>query len=318
MQTFFSAALTRSVIYIALPLLVALSLLPLTQVKAATSISSYSITMTPSSAEIHAPPGGITHSNFTVINEGKSGYTIALSVTPYHVKGENYDPQFSLLPGTTDASKWVSITGPRLQTLAPRMPQTIAYSLSVPAGTPPGGYYAVVFAETEPPAGSGIIAHNRVGDILYITVDGPVVQRGSLQAQAVPPIFLGSSLPLGVVVRNTGGLHFLTSVSIKATSVLSNHVALSANLQRYVLPGTQRLVSISWAHLPLFGVYNITRTATIAGAIQSLPAQWIVIIQPWLAALIVVLVVGTVALGGTAFSRRRRRGARQSPRGSDK
>jgi hypothetical protein len=260
----------------------------------AAAASSYSITMTPSSTEIAAPPGGSTSSSFSVINEGSTGYTMTLSVAPYRVVGDNYNPEFTTLPGTTDASKWIHLNA-NSQYLKTQQLQNISYSLNVPTGTAPGGYYAVIFAETEPPASTGVTAHNRVGDILYITVNGPVVQQGSLQSTKLPHIVFGNSLTPGLIVRDTGGLHFLSTVNLTATG-LFGRTAFEANLQRYVLPQTQRLVSASWNHLPIFGVYKVNRTATVAGQLQTLPSQWVVIIRPWLPIGISLVVLAVIVL----------------------
>jgi len=271
--------------------------------KAATIGGSYSITMTPSSTELHAPPGGTTSSSFSVINEGKTGYNMVLSVAPYRVVGDVYDPQFTLLPGKTDASKWVHFNAPSTQYLPAGQPQNISYTLDVPAGTAPGGYYAVIFAENEPPPSNGVISHNRVGDILYITVDGPVLKQGSLVATRLPRLFLGSSLPLSLIVRDTGGLHFLTTASLDAASV-TGRTAFRASLQRYVLPQTQRLVTATWDHVPLLGLYKINRSAVVTGQVQTLPAQWVVVIRPWLLIPGILVVFGVAALGVTRFKRR--------------
>jgi len=264
--------------------------------RAATVGGSYTITMTPSSTELHAPPDGTTSSSFGVVNEGKTGYNMTLSVAPYRVVGDDYNPQFTLLPGKTDASKWIHFNAPSTQYLAAGQTQNISYTLDIPPGTAPGGYYAVIFAENEPPPSRGVISHNRVGDILYITVDGPVLKQGSLLATQLPHLFLGSSLPLSLIIRDTGGLHFLTTVNLDATSA-TGRTAFQASLQRYVLPQTQRLVTTTWVHVPLFGLYKINRSAVVAGQVQTLPAQWVVFIRPWLLIPGVLVVLGVVTIG---------------------
>lgn len=113
----------------------AIALLVHAPLQAAAADSGYSITMTPSSTQLQAPPGGSTTNGFSVINEGAHGYSMSVSVAPYHVIGDNYQPQFTPLPGHTDASQWLHLEGPPSQYLAPRTPLNIDYSLTVPAGT---------------------------------------------------------------------------------------------------------------------------------------------------------------------------------------
>lgn len=262
--------------------------------------SSYSITMTPSSIELSAPPGGSTSSSFSVVNEGLTNYTMAVSVAPYRVVGDNYNPQFNALPGTTDASQWIHLSAPANQNLTAGKVQSVDFSLNVPAGTAPGGYYAVIFAEAIPPSSAGVTSLNRVGDILYITVQGPVVQSGIISGAPLSHVILSKNLALGALVKDTGGLHFLTSVQITAISILGR-TAFQANLQRYVLPQTERLVTASWNNLPVFGIYKINRSATVAGKLQSLPTKWVVIIRPWLLIVIIILVLFIIGLVAIHF-----------------
>jgi hypothetical protein len=262
----------------------------------ASTSSGNSITITPSSTELSAPPGGSENSTFSVVNDGSTDYTMEVSVSPYHVVGVSYDPQFSVLPGTTDASKWIQLSGPATQDLGPGKVQNISYTLNVPANTAPGGYYAVIFAESIPPAGKGVTALNRVGDIIYITVDGAVTKTGVVKTANTPLLVTGKSLSIGLIVQDTGGLHFLTNAHIKVTS-LFGHVAFEANLQRYVLPQTQRLITSNWASLPVFGIYKINRSATVFGNTQNLPTEWVIIIRPWLLIGIILVVLFIIALG---------------------
>lgn len=270
--------------------------------------AGYSITMTPPSTQLQAPPGGSTNGSFTVINEGNVGYNMALSVAPYYVVSDSYQPKFTLLPGKTDASAWIHLSGPTTQYLKAGLPLNIGYSLTVPPGTAPGGYYTVIFAETEPPASKGgVTAHNRVGNILYITVAGPVVKQGSVTGTHLPRLVLGSSLPIGLLVKDTGGLHFLTTASIAATNEFGSHIAYKAQLQRYVLPQTERVVSTTWSAVPLVGVYKIDRSATVFGHRQSLPSQTVIIIRPWLLIIIVLLIIAVLTLLVQPVLKRKRR-----------
>lgn len=293
-------SLTLTIHYMIFGATIALSaFLVLTNSSQAHAVSSYSITMTPSSTELHAAPGATTKSNFTVVNQGSTSYPVALSVMPYHVLGDSYDPQFKTLAGTTDPSSWIHFDDSTTQTLLAGTTQTLSYNLTVPSGTAPGGYYAVIFAETNPSnVSGGVTAHNRVGNILYITVDGAVTQKGTLTAPLsdISSIIWGDSTHLGMLVNDTGGLHFLTTANINVSSVFGK-TQFAAQLQRYVLPQTERLITTTWNNLPLIGIYKITRNATVAGTIQNLPVKYIVIIRPWVLAVILLIITTIATLG---------------------
>jgi hypothetical protein len=257
--------------------------------------SSYGITMTPSSTRLQALPGGSASSQFTVINEGNTGYNIDLSTEPYYAVGDNYLPKFTLLPGKTNASAWIRLKEQNAIYLPAHKTQSISYALSVPAGVAPGGYYAVIFAETEPttPNNEGIITHNRVGDILYITVEGPVTKKGTIVSTGLPRFEFGDSLPISLLVQNSGGIYFLADVNVSSQGI-GHKTAFNASLQRYVLPQTERLVSVTWKSLPLLGIYKISRSAMIFGGNQNLPVQQVIIIRSWL--LILIALIGLAAI----------------------
>ena len=258
---------------------------------AASGTSVQTVTLTPPSTELSIVPGGNADNSFDVINSGDTTYNLSVSAAPYYVEGVNYDPQFTLLPGRTDASQWVHITSSLNQTLASHKLVTISYTLRVPASTAPGGYYAVLFAETNPATtDNGVVIHNRVGDILYITVQGPVRSGGSLQGDSLPRVTTAASLPLSLLVSNTGGAHFMTSADLTVKNIYGKSV-FHANLQRYVLPQTIRKISAVWDSGSPIGLYRIERSATVASAVHSLPEQWILVIQPWVLVLLGLLVV---------------------------
>ena len=272
-----------------------------------TSAVAQNISVSPSSTEVKVPPGGTVSNSFDAINEGGTPYTAAFSASPYHIEGTNYDPQFTPLPGMTDASKWVHLIGSTTQTLTAYKLVSIDYTVSVPQNTAPGGYYAVLFTETTPiSASNGVVSHNRVGDILYITVEGAVKTGGSVQPISIPYVATTGSLGLGMLVSNTGGVHFLTTADTTVKSIFGQTV-FHASLQRYVLPQTVRSISASWNNLPPIGLYSVERSATIAGAFQQLPVQWVLVVQPWVMILLIIAVLFTVAMLVSQQQARKRR-----------
>jgi len=260
--------------------------------------AGYSITMTPSSTELRASPGETTTSRFTVVNQGQTSYPLLLSTQPYHVVGDIYDPQFTILAGTTDASSWIQFDEERSQTLLAGKTKDVLYTLTVPTGTAPGGYYAVIFAETNPEISkNGVTPRNRVGNILYITVAGAVETKGSIEKPSsdIPSVIWGNSAAVGVLVKNTGGVHYLTKTHLNISSVFGRSL-FNAELERYVLPQTQRLITANWEKLPAIGIYKVARDSTIAGSVQRLPDTYIVVIQPWIFAVIIIGIAYLVTL----------------------
>lgn len=247
------------------------------------------ITMSPSSTEISVAPGASATKSFGVINGGNDDYAMTTSVAPYHVQNETYSPQFTQLPGTTNVANWI-----HLEILQSKVPAhqmiTVPYTVNVPEGTAPGGYYAVLFAETSSKETGGVIPHNRVGSILYITVTGPVKKSGTLGAVSIPRVIFGSQVSIGMRIGNTGGVHFLSTSTVVVKDLFGKQV-YHATLSRYVLPQTERLVTTTWAASAPMGIYTVSRSADVAGTHQVLPDQRIMVVQPWLAMLVGVILL---------------------------
>jgi hypothetical protein len=254
--------------------------------------SSQNITITPSSTALEIDPGATVKASFDAINEGDTPFSVQVSSSPYYVKGVQYDPEFTQLPGTVNASKWVTFIQATTQTIAARKLDNFDYSVTVPAGTPAGGYYAVIFAETSPIASSdnGVVSHNRVGDILYITVKGVIKTGGEVTGASINHVVINNTVPLSLFVSNTGGTHFVSDTEMGVTSLFGKTV-FHFDSQRYVLPQTKREISTTWTTTTPIGIYKITRTSTVGGVVKALPVVWVFVIQRWLLAFIIAIVV---------------------------
>ena len=261
--------------------------------------SSQNITLSPSSTDLVIAPGDTIRRNFKVINSGSDSFKADISVTPYHVEGENYDPKFTQLAGTVSPLSWVTVNSAKV-TLKPGDSADIDYSVTVPKNASPGGYYLVLFAETNPvkKTSGGVVPHNRVGNILYITVKGAVKNSGTLKPADLKHIAIQSVLPIGVKVGNTGGVHFVSTTTIDVKNITGKKV-YHASLERYVLPQTERLVTADWQPSSPVGLYTVSRSATVAGVKKTLPDQWVLHVQPWFFTLFIALIVLIVIYGFT-------------------
>ena len=264
---------------------------------------SQAITLTPASTDISVDPGASTTKTVSVINGGSEPFNVTLTSAPYHVIGSHYDPQFTQLPGTVDASEWVTLSETKATVEASKT-TAIPYTISVPKNTAPGGYYAIIFAETSSESeGTGVVSHNRVGNILYITVNGEIKSGGNLAGNTLPSFSFGGPISIGATISNSGGTHFVTNTSYTIKDLGGNEV-FKYTAERYVLPQTQRDITYEWTPKALIGVFTVHRTATIAGESKSLPDQKIFMINP---ALLVAITFFLGLLIGLPLQRLRRR-----------
>jgi len=250
------------------------------------------ITVTPSSTSLSADPGGSTKGSMDVINTGTSAFTVALSSSPYHVDATTYDPRFTQLPGTVDPSKWVRFATPTSATIEPNKLFTADYVLEVPPGTAPGGYYAVIFAETntEKSSESGVTSRSRVGNILYITVKGVVKTAGTAQATRLPAVISYTRVELKVTVGNQGGVHFQTTVTTTIKDIFGN-TAFTHTAKAYVLPQTQREITTEWSPNRPINIYRIEQGVLLPNGVRDLPQRWVLIVKPWVIIMLIVMII---------------------------
>lgn len=265
---------------------------------------SQAITITPASTDVSVDPGKSTSKSITVINEGDESFNITLSRSPYHVLTDSYDPQFTQIPGTVDASEWVKLsqlTG----TVEGKEQLAITYTIDVPANTAPGGYYAVIFAETSTSnASTGVVSHNKVGNILYITVNGAIKTAGNFAGGALPALHFMGPIALDSKISNSGGVHFKSTVVYYVTDIQGNEVYRSST-EKYVLPQTERQFNSSWTPQSPLNIFTVHRSATVAGELKTLPDEKIIIVNPFLLAM-VAFFIGVLIAISVQRSRQRR------------
>lgn len=262
--------------------LLTVSLLTGPQAHAQSAVKS--ITLSPASTALTVLPNVAANRDLTLVNDGDTPYTVSLSVSPYRVQNEDYDPAFTRLPGTKDAAEWITLSQASVS-LAAHQTAKVPYSIVAPRATAPGGYYAVIFAETGA-TGSGVSARNRVGNILYVTVDGQVTQAGSVAASDTPGFTFGTDATLGMRVTNNGGVHFQTDARFTIMGLTGGTVLDKTNTV-YVLPQTTRHITESFSPAGFGGIYKVSRSATVAGEQKTLSDAWVVIVKPQIIPLVI-------------------------------
>lgn len=264
------------------------------------------LTITPAVQKPVVAPGTSISGNFQIINQGQQGYPVQVYSAPYSVQGEDYTPDFTPLPGRPKVASWLKLAADN-GTVKPGHTLNVHYVLTVPAGTQPGGYYAAAFAETQ--AGKskqGVLINERVGEIFYITVSGPVRQSGKLLSWTSP--FLQSPpLNAELQLENDGGLHYASTINVTVSDIFG-HTKYLLTTQKEVLPQTIRRVSVSWSTAPSLGLFKVSGNVTVVNKTQILSTKYVLVasqtVRTVFAAIIAVLLA--FGVGRLVLSRRRK------------
>jgi len=252
--------------------------------------ATQNITLSPTSVDVTLDPGSINKGSVEIINTGDSAFAFRTYVTPYHVTGEEYQQEFTPLPGAPDVTKWITVNS-SLSSLVPGKLTEIPYTITVPKGTPAGGYYAVLFAETKaPPAKNGVIVTDRVGEIFYITVSGALTQKGQV-ASWTTKYFQKPPLSASLRLENSGSTHYLATVQVRVKDIFGSS-KFTFNTKKQVLPQTIRRIDISWPKTPSFGLFKVAGTATFLDQTHQLPTHYVLVMSSTVRLIFIGVVVG--------------------------
>jgi hypothetical protein len=263
------------------------------------------LTITPTSVQPLINPGATFSGSFQVINQGSDTYSVIIYGAPYSVKTENYSPDFVAIPGQPNVSDWFKFSIVQA-TIQPTQSQTVNYTISVPSGTQPGGYYAAAFAETQsPPNASGVIIKERVGEIFYIRVAGAVPQSGKLLTWSVP---FWQTPPITSTIRleDSGGYNYASNVQVVVRDIFGNPKYTLTTLKE-VLPHTIRRIIVSWPQSPSLGLFKVTGYVSILGKNQTLSTKYVLVMSSTVKKVTLIVVIAIIIVVILTFIIRRKR-----------
>jgi hypothetical protein len=248
-----------------------------------------SITASPTSELVTIKPGGTSTGSVQVLNQGSTAYDFRAYVTPYRVASEAYTPIFTPLPGAPNVLSWFHLTKTAGH-LAAGSNLELPYRISVPAGTPAGGYYATLFAETEGGNKSGgVILHERVGTIFYITVSGALKQQGQLLSwkssfiQAPP-------LTASLRIENSGNVHFPVTLHANVKDIFGKTKYTQYTVKE-VLPQSIRAIPVVWSGASSFGLVKVSGTVQYLGKTQTLASHDVLLLSSTVKTILIILLV---------------------------
>ena len=264
--------------------------------------------VSPTNQTVDVVPGASTTGQLTAINDGDSEVVYRVYATDYKVDNEDYQGDFTSSNASADTSavSWFKVpTGDF--TIKPHDQMTVPYTITVPKTAAVGGHYAAIFIETVPPPilqGTVVSRIERLGSIFYITVDGNLINKGSIQSLSAKLYQSASPLSGILRVRNDGNVHFL----VQGTAQLSTVFGKSGKAVAFggeVLPGTVRRFNLSLPSAPV-GLYKLTANVTYLGHTEKI-SHYVFIMPIVTLAIILATIIVLVGLLVWRTIRKRRR-----------
>jgi len=251
-------ALIRLRWYLALLLLISLVFFSLGQRASFVRAQETSITLTPAIVEIAVNPEDTIERFLQIKNTGDASLPVTIEV-----KSAVIDNRVSDVLDSTryDVSEWVTFSE-ETYLFAPNQVREIPFVVTVPANAGPGGHYASISVRAlalEQAEGSDTrsIVFPEVSVPVFITVSGDVQESARVAHQDLSPLFMtrDSAYNSQIVVENTGTVHNLVAPVLelrKGDTLVASYKFVPA----VILPGTQKIFTVSWQSPTEYGSYQ--------------------------------------------------------------
>ncbi len=278
------------------------------------------MTVSPVRVELSGDPGTTVGSSFKVTNEEKEIKTLYTAFENFEALGESGSPSFKV--GNEGLASWLN--APKSIEVQPGETKTIDYSVTIPAGTEPGGYFAAIFLGTQPPASNPteVSIGSRIGTLLLFRVNGNIAENGNLlEFSTKNKQVWFNALPINFFYRfqNSGNDRILPKGSITVKNMIGRSTrVLDANpgegnilpksIRRFEVwwplknstdiipkpqPENQRFfeaVSYQW-HNFAFGRYKAVLSLNYGSKDETVASHFVIYIFPWQLLLIELLVI---------------------------
>lgn len=194
-----------------------------------------------------------------IYNETDQPLALTASVEPFTAQGEDNSPRYLPLDLSSDYVNWFKLADDSL-VLQPRQALVVPFTVSVPANTASGGYYAVIFWRTNgsnPGSEPAVGVASKVGTIVLLTVSGSVIEQGAVNSFSVEPsqaTFFELPITFAVRFENTGNIYLKPHGTITLTNRLRTITLPVNSEQKLILPGASRRFDVVWGQASQAGL----------------------------------------------------------------
>lgn len=227
--------------------------------------------------------------------------------TPIPIEGSDVSNRWSL-------ASWVVLT-PSVQELAPGEIGTVNVVIEAPGNALPGGHYAMVTHQLVGDSAnaaadalkalqpefrldenrqSASVLQQRVGTLLYLTVDGPINEAAFIRELEIPQFSEFGPVPFSFLVDNQSDIHLSPKLGVEIYNLLGRRVETIDIETNNVFPFIARQFKGEWDRIWGFGPYTakVVMSYGQAGQLAMATASfWLLPVTIILAALIVLLVL---------------------------
>ncbi|MEO6513271.1 MAG: hypothetical protein ABIR37_01170 [Candidatus Saccharimonadales bacterium] len=248
---------------------------------AAASAKNKGLLISPLKSYAAMDAGTQKSSNFTVANLTEKPITVDLSLKQFSVSDYAYNFKF-----TEPGNKWLAIQTKSVL-LQPSENKKIAYIITVPAASAPGGYYYTLFASANLST-DGLASTVRAASLLYLTVNGKLIQTSKPVRSHMSHFAYKSDIPYSIDVKNTGNVHYFAYFSGHLSGFLMHTTPVGTS--HLLLPGTTRHVGATIPAPFLPGIYKARYGYKTDSGATFMNSTYLLFVPPWSVAAVLLLV----------------------------
>ena len=215
--------------------------------------------------------------------------------TPIPVEG-NISNRWSL-------ASWIILT-PSVHEIQPGDIATVNIIIEIPEDALPGGHYAMVthqpysgsdaLPEFEIGRSSAATLQQRVGTLLYVTVDGPINEAAFIRELNFPKFTEYGPVPFSFTVDNQSDIHISPQIGVEIYNLFGKKVETIEMTTKNIFPFIARDFEGEWDRIWGFGPYTAKAVMSYGSTGQLAMATttfWLLPITLLMAILIVILVI---------------------------
>lgn len=215
------------------------------------AFQAQAITVSPPRLELSGDPGSSISGEIKVTNDSNSAVTYYTQVENFEASDESGNPNF--VTTREGLATWVNVADSISVKAGDQV--SLPFSIQIPRGTDPGGYFASIFVRTTPPPkGSGEVSIGaRLGSLILLRVNGDIQEGVNILEFATKnKQRFFNSLPVEFYYRfqNTGADRVKPDGNIVIKNIFGmTSKILSANrTEGSVLPRSIRRFDSPWIH----------------------------------------------------------------------
>lgn len=204
----------------------------------------------PAINDLAGDPGTRQQTVIRLRNDESEPVTYFVTVEKFVPSGEQGQQMF-LGPNDTEGfPEWTFVDAPSV-TLRPNESINFPVSIRIPAGAAPGVYTEAVFFSPAPSGvdGNAVRTAPRIGALIFLTVNGNVTQRLSLQSFTVNrDVFEQLPADFSIRLRNEGNGISVPEGEVRIKNAFGSTVAtlpINPDAKR-ALPDSIRALSVAW------------------------------------------------------------------------